>query len=106
MSTVRQVGITVIALAFSSAIAHAATQGATQPGATQGATQPGNAGANGGISPMFEALDQNKDKAIDMKEAGRSAQVKAEFPNVDSNRDGKLDQSEWTKYESKRVAPK
>jgi hypothetical protein len=98
MSTVRQVGITVIALAFSSAIAHAATQGATQP--------PGNAGANGGISPMFEALDQNKDKAIDMKEAGRSARLKAEFPNVDSNRDGKIDQSEWTKYESKQVAPK
>jgi hypothetical protein len=55
---------------------------------------------------MFEALDQNRDKVIDVKEADRSAQVKAEFPNVDSNRDGKIDQSEWTKDDSKRVAPK
>jgi Ca2+-binding EF-hand superfamily protein len=85
----RQLSIVIAAVAWSSAIAYAATQGASEPGKSPPASN---------ASSMFEQLDQNKDRLIDMSEAGRSAQVKGEFKKIDGNNDGKISQDEWARF--------
>lgn len=95
MSIARQVGITLMALAFSSALAHAATQGAAS-------TTP----KSSSTGSMFVQLDQNKDHYVDMKEAGRSAQVKSQFSTIDSDHDGKISKGEWDKYDATQTKSK
>jgi hypothetical protein len=58
-------------------------------------------GAEGrAASPLFMQLDANKDGHVDEGEAGKSATVKGNFKQMDSDGDGKISTTEWTNFES------
>ncbi len=52
----------------------------------------------GGEMSMFEELDTNKDGAIDLDESARSAQVTADFRQIDQDANGRISQAEWRSY--------
>ena len=47
---------------------------------------------------MFEQLDADRNGVIDMDEASRSAQVTADFRQIDVDGDGRISRQEWQEY--------
>jgi len=56
------------------------------------------AAAEGDEMSMFEQLDTSKDGRINMDEAARSAQVTADFRQMDVDASGDVSREEWRAY--------
>lgn len=54
--------------------------------------------AEGDEMSMFEQLDTGKDGSINMDEAARSAQVTADFGQLDADANGSISREEWRAY--------
>jgi len=57
-----------------------------------------DAGATGGIS--FSGSDRDADGSISKEEASGTKELTGQFDKLDANRDGKLDQGEFAKFEA------
>jgi hypothetical protein len=54
--------------------------------------------AEGAEMAMFDQLDASKDDSINMDEAARSAQVTADFRQIDTDANGAISREEWRAY--------
>jgi len=80
----KSTSIILLAIAFSSATAHAAKPGA--------GNKNNNAAKKDPVAEYLKAHDKNKDGAIQKSEFVTGS--KSEFDKYDANKDGKLDKSE------------
>jgi hypothetical protein len=98
--------IFAFALAASSALPFAATAadksgqtgagtGATGTSSGVGSSASSSASTGGPDLSLFQQLDTNKDGYVDQQEANKSAQTKADFKALDANADGKISADEW-----------
>ncbi|MES2355009.1 MAG: hypothetical protein V4568_11550 [Pseudomonadota bacterium] len=68
---------------------------------SSGSAATNSSGVQGDLS-LFQQLDSNKDGFVDQSEANKSAQTKSDLKAIDANGDAKISAEEWASYNTKR----
>lgn len=72
----------------------------TPPGGSSSpSTSPSGTGATAG-GDVFTKLDADKDGMVSKKEASKNKDLAAKWDTLDTNKDGKLDQGEFSAFEA------